>query len=91
VTVLGGVANLVFDIESESALDPYILGGLGYYNLKVNSTGGSADESNLAFNVGAGFNFMMGNANLFTEIRYLSIQTDGDATNMLPIVIGIRF
>lgn len=92
VTLLGGMVNLVYNIQTSSALSPYILGGVGYYNWKMNGTGGgSFDDSDLGWNIGAGYNFKAGNANLFAEIRYLSIQTDGDALNTLPIVIGLRF
>lgn len=91
-TLLGGVANLVYNIQTESAFDPYIFGGLGFYNWKFNGTGGSSfDDSDLAFNFGAGYNFMMGNSKLFAEIRYLSIQSPSESLNTLPIVIGLRF
>jgi hypothetical protein len=41
--------------------------------------------------VGVGYDFKLGNSNLFTELRFLSIQSEGSATNTLPIVIGLRF
>jgi hypothetical protein len=92
VTLLGGVANLVYRLQTQSELKPYILGGLGYYNTKITANGGgSGDASDLAFNVGVGYDFKMGNSNLYTELRYLSIQGDGGSLNTLPIVIGLRF
>lgn len=91
VTMLGGVANLVYNIETGTGLMPYVFGGLGFYNTKIESGGFSVDESDLAFNVGAGYTFKLGNLNMFTEVRYLSIQADGDAITTLPIVLGIRF
>jgi opacity protein-like surface antigen len=90
-TLLGGIVNLTYDIDTGTGLMPYVFGGLGYYNTSAEIGGISGDDSNLAFNVGAGYNFPMGNAKLFTEIRYLSIQGDGGSRNTLPIVIGIRF
>jgi hypothetical protein len=87
-SLLGGMANIVMNVNTESAWKPYIFGGLGFYNWDA---AGVVDDSDLAFNIGAGYNFMMGNSNLFTEIRYLSVQTEGDALNTLPIVIGLRF
>jgi opacity protein-like surface antigen len=91
-TLLGGVANIVYHFNTESGFKPYVLGGLGYYNAKVDITGfGSEDTSELAFNFGAGYDFSLGNANLFAEVRYLSIQTEGSALNTLPIMIGLRF
>lgn len=90
--LLGGMANLVYRMQTQSELKPYVLGGLGYYKTTFeNVLGGSGDESAIAFNVGIGYDFRMGNSNLFTELRYLSIQTDGNSVNTLPIVIGLRF
>jgi opacity protein-like surface antigen len=89
-TLLGGMANLVLPINTTSDLKPYIFGGLGFYQYEFNGTGGSASESDMAFNVGVGYDFTLGNSKLFTEIRYLSIQSD-PAINSLPIVIGLRF
>jgi Outer membrane protein beta-barrel domain len=92
VMIMGAVANLVLPINTESALKPYLFGGLGFYNWKIEGTGGgSADDSDLAFNIGAGYDFKWGTKSMFTELRYLSILSEGDATNMIPIVIGIRF
>ncbi len=91
VSLLGGVANLVYRMETGSELKPYLLGGIGFYNTSIEGNGGgSADESDLAFNVGIGYDFKFGNSNLFTELRYLSIQSDGSSINTLPIVIGLR-
>jgi opacity protein-like surface antigen len=92
VSLLGGVANLVYRMETSSELKPYLLGGIGFYNTTVEGTGGgSNDASDLAFNVGVGYDFKFGNSNLFTELRFLSIQSDGSSTTTLPIVIGLRF
>lgn len=92
VTVLGGVANLTYRIATASELKPYLLGGVGYYNWKVSGTGGgSVDDSDLAWNVGIGYDFALGGSKLFTELRYLSIQSEGSAATMLPIVVGLRF
>lgn len=92
VTLLGGVANLMLNIPTESGFKPYVFGGLGFYNWKFDrGTLPSVDASDLAFNVGAGYDFTMGSRSWFTELRFLSIQRDGDALNTLPIVIGMRF
>lgn len=92
VMIMGAVANLVLPINTESALKPYVFGGLGFYNWKIETVGGgSFDDSDLAFNIGAGYDFKWGTKSMFTELRYLSILSEGESTNMLPIVIGIRF
>jgi opacity protein-like surface antigen len=86
-SLLGGTANIILNVTTESAWKPYIIGGLGYYNYDISGF----DDSDMAFQVGAGFNFTMGAGNWFTELRFLSVQTEGDAINTLPIVIGLRF
>jgi hypothetical protein len=91
VSLLGGVANVVLPLNSASALKPYVLGGLGFYQTTVDVGGGSVDNSDLAFNIGIGYDFTMGSRSMFTELKYLSIQGDGGSTNTLPIVIGLRF
>ncbi len=88
-TLLGAVANVILPITTTSAFKPYILGGLGFYQAKFNANGGgSVDDSALAFNVGGGYDF---GKNFFTEIRFLSIQTDGSSITSLPVTIGLRF
>jgi hypothetical protein len=88
-TLLGAMGNIVLPITTSSALKPYVFGGLGMYNYKIDIDGlGSSDDTKLAFNIGAGYDF---GKNFFTELRFLSIQTDGNALNTLPIVIGLRF
>ena len=88
-TLLGGMANIVLPITTTSALKPYVFGGLGMYNYNLDITGlGGGDDTKLAFNIGVGYDF---GKNLFTELRFLSIQADGSSLNTLPIVIGIRF
>jgi opacity protein-like surface antigen len=89
ITLLGAVANVMVPITTSSALKPYLFGGLGYYQAKANIVGGgSVDNSELAFNVGAGYDW---GTKFFTEIRFLSIQTDGSSTTTLPITVGLRF
>lgn len=91
-SLLGAMANVTYDIKTESGFAPYVLGGIGFYQYTLDIDGlGSADESDLAWNVGAGYNFKWGERSLFAEIRYLSIQAEGDALNTLPVVIGFRF
>ncbi len=87
LTIMGGVANVIMNVQTESAWKPYLLAGIGFYNWDAEVV----DDSEMAFNIGAGYNFTMGSANWFAEIRYLSIQTDPDAINTIPIVIGLRF
>lgn len=89
---LGGMANLVYNLNTGTGLKPYLFGGLGYGNFTADIDGfGSNSEAGLAFNIGAGYNFQMSGRNLFAEIRYVSQDVDGDNVTYLPIVIGLRF
>ncbi len=81
---LGAMANLVHDYKGGM----YALAGLGFVNQTADIAGfGSTSESDLAWNVGGGFNVNK----WFIEARYQSVMTDGSATTSLPIVFGIRF
>ncbi|MBX3174937.1 MAG: porin family protein [Gemmatimonadaceae bacterium] len=86
-TQLGVMVNGMIPINTGTGLMPYALVGIGYYQQKLDVF----DESDLAWNVGAGFNFEMSSAKLFAEVVYRSIMSEGDATTSLPVRVGIRF
>lgn len=87
--LIGGIANLVYPIATESGFKPYLLGGVGMYNWKIDIDGlGSTDDTNVAFNFGGGFDW---GTRYFTEIKYVMIDTEGTSINTLPVTIGIRF
>lgn len=89
---LGGMANLVYNINTTSSFHPYLLGGLGFGNFTVDIDGvGSESESGLAFNLGAGYHFEMNGKKWFTEIRFVSQDAGGDPITYIPIVLGFRF
>lgn len=91
-SLIGGMANLTYDLNTGTGLMPYLLGGVGFSNFTVDVDGaGSDSESGLAFNIGAGFNFEMGGRKWFTEVRYVNVDLDGGAASYIPIVIGLRF
>lgn len=69
---------------------PYFLGGLGIQSGKPSTS--TTSSSKFAFDFGLGLSIRAGrNAAVFGEGRYLSVQTDPDSFNMIPISIGIRF
>ncbi|HMA44100.1 MAG TPA: hypothetical protein VKO86_08795, partial [Gemmatimonadales bacterium] len=72
---------------------PYILGGVGYYNVKISAGGVSASESKVGFGGGAGLAFKVGTGDtrLFVEGKFVSVSTSGNSTTFLPIRAGIRF
>ncbi|HET7584664.1 MAG TPA: hypothetical protein VFK13_07150 [Gemmatimonadaceae bacterium] len=85
----------------------YIMGGGGvhHFNDMVRSvtfttdpiTGNTSavvhteDDTKFGWNAGAGFSFGIGAADLFVESRYISILTDGENTNYVPVALGVRF
>jgi len=93
--VFGGGADLVYAFGMSAAqMRPYVLGGLGYYNVKVALTGGgSASESKVGFGVGAGVAFKMGagSTRLFVEGKWTTVSTTGSSTSFIPIRVGLRF
>lgn len=95
-TLLGANGDLVFSPGSaDSKFRPYLLGGVGFFNVKseVGSVEGDS-ETEFAYNFGAGFRFGGGSnsrMSFFVEGRYISIQTEGNSTGLIPISIGIRW
>ena len=87
--VIAGLVNAEFSLPG-AGIKPYFIGGLGMYRIDVDVDGFEA-ETDFGYNVGAGLNFALAGFSTFAEIRYHSIQTEGDATNVLPISFGIRF
>lgn len=70
----------------------YLLGGLGFYNVKVEVPGFvTASESKVAFDLGAGVSAGMGSAKFFGEARFISVRTSGGATNFIPLSVGVLF
>lgn len=90
--IMGGMASLVYSFSGAGTVTPYVLAGLGYYNVKVDVTGfGSFDESKVGFGGGGGLRFPMGSASLFVEARYMNISTTGGSTTFMPIIAGLSF
>ncbi len=93
--LIGGLAEAVYAFGKKAdAVRPYILGGVGYYNVKIDVTGlGSGSTSKVGFGGGAGLAFKLGpsGARFFVEGKYVSVSTTGGSTNFLPVRAGIRF
>ncbi|MBA2459230.1 MAG: outer membrane beta-barrel protein [Gemmatimonadales bacterium] len=98
---LGDAANLLigtgnavysFDVSEETRFRPYLIGGVGVYN--VNPDSDLADSSTeFGINAGAGFTVPIGQGTtrLFGEARFHNIFTEGSSTNILPITVGVMF
>lgn len=95
IRVVGFVLNALYNIPTSGSLTPYLVGGLGHYNIKVSRVNGpvtqSASDANLGYGVGAGVNFQLGALSAFAEARWVNIMSEPDGTAFAPISFGLRF
>jgi opacity protein-like surface antigen len=101
--LIQGTANVVFAFNTaeESTFHPYLIGGVGAYNLKPvgDDAEGAESDTNFGLNAGAGFDFDLGSVAAFVEGRFHAVfsgtvepETLDDATaSFVPISVGIRF
>src|SRR6266513_8028 len=91
--IMGGMASVVYALNPASAPARILLNaGLGFYNVKVDATGGgSASESKIGFGGGAAVAFKMGTGStrLIVGTRFTSVSTSGSSTTFLPITVGL--
>ena len=91
--IMGGMASLVYAFQAGGAVTPYVLAGVGFYNVKVTVPSFQVDTSvsKVGFGGGAGLRFPMGSASLFVEARYINVATSGGATTFFPFIAGVSF
>jgi len=83
-----------FQTAENTRLRPYLIGGVGVYNLDLKGNDVPANvnsETKFGINAGAGFDFKAGTASLFAEGRFHNVFTDASDTQFVPITIGVRF
>jgi opacity protein-like surface antigen len=93
---LQGTANAVYTFQTspDSKVRPYLIGGVGLYNVKVTGDdviGDPESETDFGINAGAGFDFTAGAVGIFVEGRFHNVFSDPDNTNFIPITVGVRF
>ncbi len=88
---VGALADfLVSPGSADTKLRPYLLAGAGFMTVRTEAPLGTDSETKFAFNGGAGLTLRVGDrVGLFLEGRYLSVQTDPDAST-IPLTLGIR-
>lgn len=87
VRIVGGNANVVYNFFAGRGVGPYVIGGVGAYNVKPERSDGSTD---LGFNAGAGGRFRVAAMGGFIETRLHA--TRGDLKlQYIPITVGIEF
>lgn len=96
--IIGGMADVVYAFGTSALqLRPYILGGVGLYNVKVKASAGGitvdTSETKVGFGGGAGLALKIGTGStrVFVEGKFVSVSTSGTSTTFLPIKAGIRF
>ncbi len=86
-------------------LHPFVLGGVGLASMQQTDFSGTNtlatsqlnglipdNQSKLYYNFGGGVEMKMGPAfNLFAQVRYVSIQTDGESSAFIPLTLGLKF
>ena len=95
----GGGGNLsIWSVTGNAVLSPmasplYFIGGIGFYSTDVNVDDLDIDdtETDFGFNLGAGFSLPLTGFSTFVEARWHSINTEGESSQYIPIVFGIRF
>ena len=86
--ILGGNASALYHFSAPNATArPYILGGLGIYNVDP----GTDAQTKLGFALGGGVTFTMGGLNAFAEARWMSVQTAASNTTFVPLTVGLMF
>lgn len=85
--VIAGIVNAELGLGGTGA-KPYLIGGLGVYRISAEDVDSSTD---FGFNIGAGVGLMLAGFDAFAELRYHSIQSEGDAVTIIPISFGVRF
>lgn len=88
--ISGANANLVYNLPGVG-ITPYLIGGAGIYNLKIDVDDGDSPDSDNKFGVngGIGAAFPLSGFTTFIEARYHHVFTDNRATQFIPVTFGI--
>jgi opacity protein-like surface antigen len=97
--ILAGLANLQFFIMPAGPVRPYLIAGLGAYNMKTETEGAGAasvSETRFGINGGAGVAIHLGPANAYLEGRVDNVYTqagliDSQQVRVIPVTFGIVF
>ncbi len=92
--VLSGTGNVVysFSVADETRFRPYLIGGVGIYNLNPDFEGADS-ETKFGINAGAGFTVPVGSGTtrLFGEARFHNVFIEGENLNLMPLTVGVMF
>lgn len=86
--------NAILQVPGMMMASPYLLGGLGYYNLGSNVSGAKS-EGGIGFQAGVGTKFHLAGFATFAEAKWTTFQVGDGADkariNVIPITFGIMF
>ncbi len=96
--IAGAAANVLMGFGALPLLGPYVIGGVGYYQLHSEGKVGTATYSNSqnepGGSIGAGIRFGLGGLGVFAETGYHFIKSAGSgasATTFVPVMFGVSF
>ncbi|MDQ2668284.1 MAG: outer membrane beta-barrel protein [Gemmatimonadota bacterium] len=96
--IAGAAANVLMGFGAVPLLGPYLIGGVGYYQLHGEGTFGgtpfSTSQSEPGGSIGAGIRFGLGGFGVFAETGYHFIKSTGtgeSATTFVPVMFGVSF
>ncbi len=92
--MIGGMAEVVYAFMTQAdQIRPYVLGGVGMFNIKLSASGGDTSTTKVGFGGGAGLAFKVGSGStrLFVEGRYTSVSVFGTTLPFLGVKAGFRF
>ena len=90
---ISGTANAILALGPTGA-SPYLIGGVGMYNVDGLGLTASGSKTVAGINGGAGIRFPLGLISTFVEARYhqvLGNTTDGTDWKFIPITFGVSF
>ena len=97
--ILSGLANLQISVLPLGPVRPYVVAGLGVYNLKTETEGvtpTSVSKTHFGINGGAGVALHLGMINGFIEGRVDNVYTeegaiDANQVQFIPVTFGLTF
>ena len=90
--ILSGIAALPL---GASEFRPYLLGGVGLYNYKLEGDdvpdGFNDSENDFGLSAGLGMTYTLGQVGIFAEGRFHNVFTSEEDIQFIPILVGARF
>ena len=98
-SILSGTLNAILAVPTQSGIRPYVIGGVGMYNVKASFSASedgesfdfSDSETKVGLNGGAGLRFGLGGLSTFLEARYHTVFMDDERVSFVPVSFGIEF